>query len=169
MPGENLPKPSERLGIYLDLAKGGTGWCVAVGADEIIDHGVWEFPSKVKDGALLREFGHLLADLVEAYNPDVIVYENAMNQKARAGELFYAMAGMLKVVAFHAGLAVFQVSPTSLKRWGAGDAKATKLDVIKAVNKRHNLKIEDDNEADAVALVHTAWQLALYGELRSAK
>ena len=48
------------------------------------------------------------------------------------------------------------VTPQGIKISATGDARATKADVMAAINEKHGLAITDDNESDALALLDVA-------------
>lgn len=48
------------------------------------------------------------------------------------------------------------VAPAALKKYATGDANAEKQDVISAINRKHQISLRDDNQADALVLADIA-------------
>jgi Holliday junction resolvasome RuvABC endonuclease subunit len=66
------------------------------------------------------------------------------------------VGGLVRLLLHDAKVPFSVVSPTSLKKFVTGDSTAGKADMIKAVNKRWNAGVDDDNVADAYGLARVA-------------
>lgn len=174
-------RPSTSLVLGLDLSKHCTGWALMLGT-ELIDYGAWFYSPKgkrVKDTPLMLALQADLSRILNDYSSDSlkierIVYEAAQHQPGRAGEIFACMVAALKLFAHAHNIPVYLVYPQNIKKVVASDGKADKAAVVQAVNKRYSLELSDDekgtdhNMADAIGVCYTAFQQALYLNLKEA-
>jgi len=98
-----------------------------------------------------------LMQLVDEYNPSVLVVENVMSSPMKSKVARIYLSGVYLWAALYStmkGLEFTEIAPTSLKKRLTGSGKASKVDVIKEVNEQlgMELKNKDNNEADALAL-----------------
>jgi len=63
------------------------------------------------------------------------------------------MAGIVRLLAKRGDIPLHWYRPTELKKF-TGSGRATKGDVIRWAQDNHDRRISDDNEADAVVLMH---------------
>lgn len=83
---------------------------------------------------------------IEGYSHNSIARQHAMGEGT----------GVIKLALKHAHTPFIIVAPKQLKRFVAGSGSASKKRMIRAVNKKYGLKIEDDNLADAIGLAKVA-------------
>ena len=104
-------------------------------------------------------FKRWLVNLKAAFGDfDYIVYEAVRAHKGTmAGHTYGGFMAVLQMFADHHQIPYEGVPVSNLKKFTTGNGKASKLDMINAMEKKgHNPK--DDNEADALALLY--WRLA---------
>lgn len=159
--------------LALDLATK-TGWALSEGSR--IESGVQDFTKKrgesngmlfVHFNSWLRGFRKSLRVFVEngvatipSIKPDLIVFEQAHHRGGAATEI--AVGLMTRVLEFCAEHRIEHASVHSmtLKKWATGSGKADKGAMIARANQFYRPApyhlISDDNEADAVLLLHYA-------------
>lgn len=140
--------------LALDLATT-TGW--ALRAYGRLSHGVFKLPNGHRERvvALEDELATLLHQV--AHGRGDVVFETSCDRFHNAT----LVAGQLQGV-LHAQLEAFGVpvdrvfgyTPKAAKKFATGNGNATKGDVIASVRERWAEDVEDDNAADALALLH---------------
>lgn len=117
----------------------------------------------------ILQFFIWLTELVAECKYDVIVVENAINQKAFANEAFHELKALVRLVCQQNGIKFEELSPAHIKKVFTGNGKADKQDVINECLKRgialpskvmksgpdKGKTRYNDNAADAVAIWHT--------------
>lgn len=139
------------LGLYLDISRKDTGYCAMLG-DKLIHHGHRGFEGYDSDGEMLMEFYAWLQDLLSAGEYHLIGMEYAPFQRGRALELWHNLVAILKITAHTEDLKVLGVHPTQVKMATGARHNAKKHEVIRRVNDIHNLKLTNDNVADAIGV-----------------
>ncbi len=147
--------------LALDLATT-TGW-----AD--IAHGIINSDSKsfarkpatkTRPASTPGEPFHLfdvwLNELIRTSKPDTIVYEEVYRwMSSSAAHTFCGFRAVLLKTCHYKGITVKGYSPTEIKKFFTGKGNAKKQHMIAEAKKRWpNLKIIDDNQIDAIALLH---------------
>ena len=107
-------------------------------------------------GARLARLNYDLNRIINMYQPNLIVTENTCFSGPRGGGTNSSLAeltGILKFAAFKYGIAVKTVAVGTLKKWTAGDGRASKEEMVAAVNQRWPEYgcITNHNVADAIA------------------
>ena len=83
---------------------------------------------------------------IEGYSLDSISRQHAFGEGG----------GVIKLALCLAGIPFIIVAPKQLKRFVTGSGDARKKRMIRAVNKKYGLEIENDNLADAIGLAKVA-------------
>ncbi len=119
-------------------------------------------PNKLRDSARLSfikdSFTRIMLDASDGMDGHVpvIAYEGyAMGRRPNISRQFSTgeLGGVLKLLAWGAGVDVLLVPPSSLKLFAAGYGNADKGDIIKAVAEKHGYSIKQHDEADAFMLM----------------
>ena len=100
-------------------------------------------------GDKMLKFYSYIYDLVEICKPDIIVAEmpnHLRNAKTSRTLIGYYM--IIHLIATMKGIHIVDAHPTSLKKVVAGDGRASKEDVAKAIAKIHDVDIENILEHD---------------------
>lgn len=98
-------------------------------------------------------------ELIDSYNPDMILVENYSFGSRYDREVLGEVHGALfYILGLRGDLEkVFRVvSPTTLKSFITGNGRATKAQMVRAINEIYNLnlKVSQNDIADALALCH---------------
>lgn len=133
------------------------GWAHSNGT-----HGLWilKLHRDRHPGRRLERFRRLLFGLKRDLGIDAIGYEDASfgsnnpNTAARHNEL----AGVIKLAAAEWEIPVACFKPNHLKKWLTGSGKAKKMEMIEAVSSRFEIITDDDNIADAIAVMERSKQ-----------
>lgn len=111
-------------------------------------------------GAFCDEFERWLNDMIRVHQPDVVVFEAPILTGGKTSidtaRKLMALAAMTEMVTHRAGIArTYEVNVATVKKYWTGNGHAKKHDMIAAARAR-NFEPHDDNEADALALLHFA-------------
>jgi len=128
-----------------------TGWATIDGG-RVVESGVQDFTRRRGEstGMLFLKFRKWLTELVEAFPPDVVVYEQSHHRGGAATEIGVNLTGRVQEIATENGLEYASVHTSSLKKWVTGSGTASKADMIEAAKEVLGRDPIDDNEADAV-------------------
>lgn len=143
--------------LSLDLGTT-TGWALL--KDKEIRSGTICFKPNHFDSGECRftHFKRWLVNLKAAYGEfDKIVYEAVRGHKGTiAGQTYGGFMGALQMFGDHHKIPYEGVAVSTIKKFTTGDGRASKLDMINAMERKgHHPK--DDNEADALALLY--WRM----------
>lgn len=148
-----------RTTLALDLATR-TGWAL-LRADGRVESGSVSFAVKVNEGQG-RRYVKARAWLVEMKqaHPDIaeIIYETVMGHGAHnviAGHVYGGLLATVQSFGEHHCIPYRGIGVSTIKKRFAGHGKATKGDMIAAC-RALGFSPTDDNEADAIALLHVA-------------
>lgn len=140
--------------LALDLATR-VGW--ACGApNENVRFGTHVLPSTGGEiGPFADAFGQWLRSKIESEKPELIVFEapiltSGLTAIATARKLM-GLAYHTELIAFDHQLRVRESNLMTVKKFFAGSGKATKQDMVAAA-RRHGWDVDNDDEADALAL-----------------
>lgn len=130
-----------------------TGWALANGG-KIIESGVQEFTVKRGESPGMRflRFRKWVEELMQNFQPNVVVYEQAHYRGGAATELCVGFVTRVQEVASAWGANYQGIHANTLKKTLTGHGKGDKEAVIRAVEARTGIKPIDDNHADAIAL-----------------
>ena len=142
--------------LALDLATR-TGWAILTDGGRI-HSGTTSFALRKHEGAgqLYMKFRNLLLFLKQA-NPSLsrIVYERVSGPTRSSPQIYCGLLAMLEVFGEQHQISYDGIYVMTVKKAFCGSGRATKEDVI-AQCRLMGFKPEDDNEADAIALLHIA-------------
>lgn len=160
--------------LALDMATV-TGWATLI--DGRIESGVQDFTKRrgESNGMLFLRFNAWLDKLaygiiethtVETILPqvisantrfkpfDFIVYERAHHRGGAATEIGVGLMTRAQEFAVSIGAEYMAVHTASLKKFATGSGRASKDDMVAYATRQSGRLIEDDNEADAIALLY---------------
>ena len=141
--------------LALDLATK-TGWALQEAGR--IESGVETFDVKRGESAGMRyvRFRRWLVDV--GARADIVIYEQTIiaGPGSIAREIATGFATRVQEYCAARGIEHSAVWASTLKKWTAGKGNASKADMLEAVARRWGRRVDDDNEADAVALLHYA-------------
>jgi len=83
---------------------------------------------------------------IEGYSHGSIAHQHALGEGG----------GVIKLALKHANAPFIIVAPKQLKKFVTGSGSASKERMIRCINKKYDLEIEDDNLADAIGLAKIA-------------
>lgn len=143
--------------LALDLATR-TGWCLRENGR--LEHGVENFTPGRHESAGMRwlKFRRWIDYVAgERFTPDLVVFEGWV-ARSGAGAAEITAGFTTRVVEFCTERSIEHTSvpPATLKRWTAGKGNAKKPAMLEAVCRRWSVRIDDDNEGDAYALMQYA-------------
>jgi Holliday junction resolvasome RuvABC endonuclease subunit len=143
--------------LALDLATH-TGWCLRENGR--LDHGVEDFSLRrgESDGMRWLKFRRWLDYIAgERFTPDLIVFERWIaSRTGNASEITAGFTTRISEFCTERHIEKAPVAPSELKKWTTGKGNAGKPLMVAAVCRRWNVRIDDDNEADAYALLQYA-------------
>lgn len=105
------------------------------------------------------DFYSFIHSLVERYDIKSIYYEGVNAHKGViAAHCYGGFKAVLQMFCHHSAIQIDSFGVTQIKKFWAGKGNANKeMMVNEAIN--HGFDVDDDNQADAVALLHTALNL----------
>lgn len=139
--------------LALDIATN-TGWALDDGR-HIRSGSIW-FAEKLrakdrKRPKILSEARSMLNDLVNATQPDQIVYESPFMRGA-GSRLLWGLTSTVECIASERGIPVSEMAVKSVRKKLIGTGSATKDDV-QIILRSLGYAFSDDDEADAIALL----------------
>jgi Holliday junction resolvasome RuvABC endonuclease subunit len=139
--------------LSLDLATQ-TGW--AYSSAGLVTSGSEGFQLKKKDGPGVRflKFRSWLRDQIEIVKPELIVFEEVMRwSSGAAAKCYCGLLAILQTECEAKGISYEGVHVGTIKKAATKNGAASKEQMIKAAKDR-GYKPQDDNEADAIHLLH---------------
>lgn len=137
--------------LALDVATK-TGWAVGYNSPEDITYGTKHFTDVHHFGALGAALSGFIADMVHDHRPDIIAMEKPWLMRNNVARRLNGMCFMVEVVAHNLGIPFREFAPMSIKKHWVGSGRADKKQMLAAAKLRGYLP-EDDNQADAIALL----------------
>ena len=133
-----------------------TGW--AYNAKEGLRYGAINFRQSKKDirGQIYYEFYHWLGSILLMGEGEIrmIAYEQPHNRGGATTEMLNTFAGIVQIICYIWKIPHRSVHSLTIKKFMTGSGKATKEDMIKAVQKEYpGIKDLDEHQADAIALL----------------
>src|SRR5678815_2081568 len=152
--------PSLTRILSLDLGTR-TGWAILEHGRR--EHGVEDFHGKRDESTGLRWlkfrrwFEYMVAD---KGRPDLVVFERWVSH-LKGGNAEITAGFTTRVVEYCTERKIeYQgLSPTDIKKWATGKGNASKPQMMEACVRRFNVRIDDENEADAYLLLRYAEEL----------
>jgi Holliday junction resolvasome RuvABC endonuclease subunit len=123
-----------------------------------IDSGVQIFDLKRGESPGMRfvRFRRWLDEI--AAKVDVVVFEAAHHRGGAATAVASGFAAHVMTYCAERNIQHASVHTATLKKYATGSGRADKAAVLEAVRRRWKAEVVDDNEADALALLHYALQ-----------
>lgn len=107
--------------------------------------------------ARFERFRNLLDSLGGNFPPDRVVYEEVRAHSGTdAAHVYGAFMAELHKWCNERGIPLVGVPVGTIKKFATGKGNASKMEVLMAVEKRWGVLPQDDNEADAIALLEYA-------------
>ena len=143
--------------LALDMATR-TGWAIKAMDSEIV-YGVKDYSPYTADwGGLFAVHHKWLSDTIAIHSIQHVVIERNFF-RGKASQLFAGLNAITHMVAFMHDVDRSEVAPTELKKFVTGTGKSKKPEIVKHV-REWGFDTCDDNEADAIALLHLAiWRI----------
>lgn len=86
------------------------------------------------------------------HNPIIILIENYSYRSVGQGMFKGELGGILRDKLTDSTDVIVEVAPKTLKKFVTGSGKATKLQMIRAVEKRYGVEVDNDDDADSYGL-----------------
>lgn len=151
--------------LALDLGTK-TGWaCNFVQtSDSLCISGVQNFSLKRGESPGMRylRFRSWLGELWGQWRTPLIVYEQAHHRGGPATQVLSGLVSHLQAFCAEKNIDHAPVHSATLKKFATGNGRASKADMVAAMQKRWNWKGEDFDEADAQAIL--AYAIEEYGK-----
>lgn len=100
----------------------------------------------------------LLVEVIEKFKPDEIAIEDVFLPAKTSRKTPISLGelrGVARLCAAEKGIPVFFYAPRQVKQAVTGFGNASKEDVVHWIQSEFNLKVKDDNEADAISIAWT--------------
>jgi len=140
--------------LCLDLVMNETGYAIFKNT-QLKDYGIIS-TSKIKESVEnihSQKLKHIYNELIEISNKhkiDIVIIEDSFVRHNKATKALSKVRGVAELIFSDKQIILY---PTRLiKKAVTDNGNASKEDMINKINEIYNLKIEDDNIADAVAL-----------------
>lgn len=123
--------------------------------------GVWDLSIRRDESSGMRliRLQSKLMELLKSSNVTLVVYEAARHAAPKMQGALVVQAeiqGVIKITCDQQNVAWRGYSPTEIKKFATGKGNAKKPDMIGAACRLASKQITDDNEADAICLLHLA-------------
>lgn len=118
--------------------------------------GVWKLTPKKDEskGMRLIRFRSKVVEMVDFHDIKLVVFEANVGYGKHPNFVGAEMIGVLKLILEERGIDYMAYQPTSIKKWATGKGNAGKPEMIRAAQFRWNMEGNDDNQADALAILH---------------
>jgi len=135
------------------------GWAIA--EDGTLSHsGTWDLSTRSDEsnGMKLLRLESKLVEITKSGVIDLVAYETPAQHTYPLALISHAkFIGVIERYCTRHGINYCGYAPTAIKKSATGKGNAKKEIVADAIRKRYpDRSIEDDNEADAIALLHLA-------------
>ena len=144
--------------VGIDIGKVNIGWAVVEEGPNIISSGTLRLNKKRK--VTIPRFAHWLLEEINWEELDLVVFEKYWVGFSGAPFVSASNAeftGILKGITLSKGVHYEEVDAQSVKKYVAGDGRASKSDVKRGVAEKTGfITFEDEHHSDAIAI-------ALYG------
>lgn len=138
--------------MSLDPSLTETGWAIMDLNMKLIDYGAITPHARTREKVLLYEYNELTT-LIHKYQPVAIACEEQfLGRKPTTLKALSQLRGVLMLLGAQEGIPMTYYYPATIKATAAGSGRATKEDVIIAINKKFKLTLDNDNIADAIAI-----------------
>ncbi len=109
-----------------------------------------------------REFADRTVYFLEQYDPELIIIEGYATGSRNMSTAIIECSALIKFVLAAKGYDWIEIPPTTLKTFVANNGNVKKDVIIKQVFKLWDIDTDDDNQADAVSLLHMGANLLGY-------
>ncbi len=138
-----------------DLSLAHTGW--AVSKDGLATWGTIESPPLDGDHGDLARLQSIVSQVGEiARGSDLVAVEGFAFTRPNQSHILGALGYFVRMWLWKHDLPFVVIPPSSLKKWATGSGKSKKDVMLREVCRRWNVVIDDDNAADAYALLRLA-------------
>lgn len=148
---------ANRVVLGLDLAEK-LGLCVIHGGTKQLLFSSTVKLSKNSSESRLIHLHKLLNKVIEKFNPNEVAIEDVFlpaKTSPRTPISLGELRGVARLCAAEHNLPVFFYPPRKVKLAITGFGNASKEDIINWVQGEFNIKVKDDNEADAISIAWT--------------
>ena len=123
-------------------------------SENYVDHGCISTSKNDKLGVRLNVIYRESLNLLRKYSPNSIAVEKIFANKNPESTMKLGKArAIIFLVAAKENIDIFEYSPNTVKKNLVGYGHATKLQIVKMIERVFpNLKVEDENSADALAV-----------------
>lgn len=137
--------------LALDVATS-TGWATTTTS------GTWNLAPKKDEsrGMRLIRFRAKLTEMITLHKIKLVVFEGAVGYGAHPNFVGAEMIGVMKLTLEELNINYAAFVPSVIKKFATGKGNAKKPDMIRAAQLKWNMTGKDDNEADALAILHYA-------------
>lgn len=144
------------------------------------EHGVWDLNrNRWPDmpGGRLHKLRENILQVHAQWGPvELIAFEEASfggasasgKQKIQMNVIVFhnKIRGIIEETACDIGANLLPVNPASLKAWATDNGRATKQDMMRMLERHYELRVTDDNEADAIWILKWAQHCQRHPQLR---
>ncbi len=142
--------------VALDLGTT-TGWAITQGGIITSGHKCFLTKPPQHPGKRYELFYSWLREELDGKDVEAIYYEKVMNHTAvAAAHVYGAMEGLMLKFACHRRIPAFGKGVGEIKKFWTGKGNAKKKDMIEVAHKHGFTGVFDDNQGDALALLHYA-------------
>ncbi len=137
--------------LALDIATI-TGWATKTAS------GIWDLNVKKDEskGFRLIRLRSKLREIIDMEKIDVIVFERPAGFHKNPIIVQSELQSVVKVVCEDQGIEYRGFSATEIKKFATGGGRADKLEMVKLAKEKYGMQSDDNNEADALHLMHLA-------------
>lgn len=144
--------------IALDLSLAHTGW--AAFKDGLENWGVIDSPRGDGEYADLERLHSIVKQVADlARGSDLVAVEGFSFGSVMQSHVIGALGYMVRLWLWKSNIPFVLCAPKSLKKWACGKGSAKKDLMLREVHSRWGVSIDDDNAADAYALLKLAESL----------
>ena len=147
----------KNLIIGFDPGLNNTGWGIIENlsnSEKYVNHGSISTKKDIPLGQRLNMIYEGVSELFSEYSPESIAVEKIFSNKNPQSTLKLGKArAIIFLVAARFKVDIFEYSPNTVKKNLVGYGHATKLQIVKMIERIFpNQKIDDENSADALAV-----------------
>lgn len=130
------------------------GWAI-----DNYTYGEWDLTTRKDEsmGMKLIRLSSKLQEILEKTNCNLVVYERPAGQHKNPIIHQSKLIGVIEKWCEENGIQYRGYSATEIKKYATGKGNANKEKMIQAARDRYNYSGDSDNEADALHLLHMAW------------
>jgi len=133
------------------------GWAITEDGKRLAS-GVWQLKTNRHEGGGMRylRVRRYLEQLLEFYKIDALAYEEVRRHMGvDAAHIYGGIVGQITAICEDQSIPFQAIPVGTAKKLATKRGNASKDDMIKAANKKWDLELTDDNEADALWMAFT--------------